>query len=202
MITTLISLIVLPSKWITFLFGLHFLIHFLNFVFTDVFCQYNNAYNPYQQGYGGQGYVAQWPPRRPNQNQNYQYNQYYNQYGQNNRYPAYNQGSKEWVQTGVRWLRPEEAASARAGPVRNQYAPPVTRPEYNQYRPQYRPQYSRPDYNQQNYYTTYDGRRVDTSYLAPVGIFSESFTFKMIKSPTRKKSAKWMLVIFFGIHFF
>ena len=156
------------------------MIHFLNFVFSDVFCQYNNAYNPYQQGYGGQGYVAQWPPRRPNQNQNYQYNQYYNQYGQNNRYPAYNQGSKEWVQTGVRWLRPEEAASARAGPVRNQYAPPVTRPEYNQYRPQYRPQYSRPDYNQQNYYTTYDGRRVDTSYLAPVSILSGSFTFLKI----------------------
>ena len=172
MITTLISLIILPSKYSTVILKFYSIrCHYIG-----VFCQYNYGYNPYQQAYGGRPeYVAQWPQRQ------------YNQYNQ-----ISNQGSSnDWVLTGVRSLRPEQGALVKPGFV-NRYNPPVSRPEYNQYnkprynqnsKPEYnqynRPgynQYSRPNYNQYRKpgynqynpeYNQYD-RRVDMSYLAPV----------------------------------
>ena len=172
MITTLISLIILPSKYFTLMFKMYSKwCHYIG-----VFCQYNYGYNPYQQAYGGRpGYVAQWPPQK-------QYNQY-------NRYPVNQGSSNDWVLTDVRSLRPEQGALVKPGFVKpSRYNPPVSRPEYNQYsKPGYN-QYSKPEYNQYNkpgynqynpgynqynqpnYYNNGYDRQVDMSYLAPVSI--------------------------------
>merc|ERR1711884_858108 len=107
MITTLISLIILPS----------------------VFCQYNYGYNPYQQAYGGRpGYVAQWPQRQYNQ-----YSQNSNQ-GSSNDWVLTGVRSLRPEQGAL--VKPgfvNRYNPPVSRPEYNQYS----KPGYNQYNPEY-----------------------------------------------------------------
>ena len=102
--------------------------------------------------------MAQWP-RRP------QYPQQRQQYPQ-----PQTQGETDWQLTGVQWASPGQ--NLRPGFVKQRpnynYPNNYQKPNYN--RPNYngRPNYNQPNYNSRPNYGNYYGKKVDTSYLAPV----------------------------------
>ena len=128
--------------------------------------------------------MAQWPPRSQYPQQRQQYQPQYQQ----------PQGETDWQLTGVKWARPEEARNLRPGFVKQRpnynYVNYYDKPNYN--KPNYngRPNYNQPNYNRPNY-GNYYGKKVDTSYLAPVSrnLISEQFLgnhatyFSTMKTP-------------------